>query len=120
MIVYYDSYCKMCTASSTIWRKLDWRKKLSFESFRLLQDYPKEMEKSLHVNHEGHWYNGYTAIIQIAKMLPLLWIILPFLYLFKWLGLGDFIYEKIAKNRKLVPVNQCKDGEACIISSDKE
>ena len=120
MIIYYDSYCKMCTASSTIWKKIDWRNKLVFQSFRELQTYPKEMEKSLHAEHKGTWYNGYNAIIQIVKLLPLLWIFLPFMYLFKWLGMGDSIYKKIAENRKLVPVNQCREGEACVINSDRK
>ncbi|WP_156290523.1 thiol-disulfide oxidoreductase DCC family protein [Oceanobacillus salinisoli] len=117
MIVYYDSYCKLCTTSSTVWGKLDWKNKLSFESFRHLKDYPIEMEKSLHVFHNGKWYKGYDAIIQIAKILPLLWLLIPAMYLFKILGLGDVIYNQIAKKRKLVPVNQCHPGESCHISS---
>lgn len=116
MIVYYDSFCKMCTNSSTIWRKLDWRNKLTFQSFRNLKDYPVEMEESLHVQKDKRWYKGYTAIIQIAKTLPLLWLSLPFLYLFKVIGIGDMVYKVIAKNRKLVPVNQCKSNEACQIN----
>ncbi|WP_010649666.1 thiol-disulfide oxidoreductase DCC family protein [Oceanobacillus massiliensis] len=118
MIVYYDSYCKICTNSSTVWKKLDWRKKLTFDSFRTMQNYPPAMEKSLHVQHNGKWFNGYSAIIEIAKMLPLLWIFVPFMYLFKFIGLGDVIYKLVAKNRKLVPVNQCKDGESCQINPD--
>ncbi|RKQ37302.1 thiol-disulfide oxidoreductase DCC family protein [Oceanobacillus halophilus] len=113
MIIYYDSYCKLCTTSSTVWKKLDWGNHLTFKTFRDLEDYPVEMEHSLHVYHHDTWYKGFNAIIQIAKTLPLLWSFLPFLYLFKIIGLGDVIYKHIAKNRKLVPVAQCKAGEAC-------
>ncbi|MFC2947392.1 thiol-disulfide oxidoreductase DCC family protein [Virgibacillus sediminis] len=119
MIVYYDSYCKLCTTSSNIWKKLDWRDKLIFRSFRTLENYPKEMEESLHVQHKGKWWNGYDAIINIAKLLPALWILLPFLYLFKWVGLGNYIYGKIAANRKLVPVNHCQ-GDTCRIDKSPE
>ncbi|MBP1968299.1 putative DCC family thiol-disulfide oxidoreductase YuxK [Virgibacillus natechei] len=120
MIVYYDSFCKICTSSSTIWKKLDWRNKLSFHSFRKLHHYPKDMEKQLYVQQADHWYKGYNALIEIAKLLPLIWVFLPFIYLFKWVGLGDFIYRKIANNRKLVPVNQCKNGDTCMISTKQK
>ncbi|MFC3039946.1 thiol-disulfide oxidoreductase DCC family protein [Virgibacillus xinjiangensis] len=116
MIIYYDSYCRLCTASSSLWKKLDWRNKLTFQTFRALEDYPAEMEKSLHVQHKGQWSKGYQAIIEIAKLLPALWILLPFLHLFKWLGLGDYIYGKIASHRRLVPVDQCQ-GDACRIDT---
>ncbi|MFD1040054.1 thiol-disulfide oxidoreductase DCC family protein [Virgibacillus byunsanensis] len=112
MVVYYDSYCKFCKTSATLWTKIDWAKKLTFNSFRTLEDYPKEMEKELHVAYNGKWYRGYNALIQIAKMLPLMWPALPFMYLFKWIGLGNFLYRKIAENRKLVPVGQC-DDDSC-------
>ncbi|MGP4108777.1 DCC1-like thiol-disulfide oxidoreductase family protein [Virgibacillus sp. L01] len=112
MIIYYDSYCKMCTSSSLFWNKMDWRNKLSFKSFRMLDNYPKEMEESLHVYHQDKWYKGFDAIMEVSRKLPLMWILLPFMYLFKWIGLGEFIYKKIAKNRRLVPVNQC-DHDGC-------
>ncbi|GGB48818.1 thioredoxin [Lentibacillus populi] len=115
MIVYYDSFCKICTNSSIIWKKFDWNNRLTFASFRDLEDYPKAMEESLHVHQKGKWYTGYNALMQITKQLPLLWVMVPFMYILKAIGIGDFIYKKVAKNRKLIPVNQCRDG-ACQIS----
>lgn len=110
MIIYYDSFCSMCTKSSIIWKKFDWNNHLTFESFRDLEHYPKAMEESLHVNQKGEWFSGYNALIQITKQLPLLWILIPFMHVFKRLGLGDAIYKMVAHNRKLVPVHQCQDG----------
>lgn len=121
VIIYYDGYCSMCRASSTLWQKLDWMDKLNFTSFRKLSGYPKEMEKQLFVDYHGKWFKGFDGILQIVKKLPLLWIVLPFLYVFKWLGLGSFIYNTIAKNRKIVPVNQCDgDGDACMIHPNQD
>lgn len=116
MIIYFDSYCKMCTSSSIFWKKIDWRNQLSFESFRTIENYPKAMEESLHVYHQKRWFEGFDAIIEVSKKLPLMWVPLPIMYLFKWIGLGDFIYKKIARNRRLVPVNQC-DHDGCRIDS---
>lgn len=114
MIIYYDSYCELCTKSSTLWGKLDWQHKLIFESFRTLESCPPEMEENLHIAHKNKIYIGFNAIIQIIKQLPLLWIFLIVMYPLKWLGLGQFIYKKIAQNRKLVPVSQC-DSVTCEI-----
>jgi predicted DCC family thiol-disulfide oxidoreductase YuxK len=108
----------MCTKSSTIWKKFDLNNRLMFKSFRDLEHYPKAMEESLHVNHKGEWFSGYDALIQITKQLPLLWMVLPFMHVFKRLGLGDAIYKKIAQKRKLVPVHQCQDG-VCQIQPKK-
>jgi len=110
MIVYYDGYCSICNTSKSVWKKADWRKKLDFQSFRDLSSYPAAMEKSLHVFHKGQWAQGFQAIIEIAKLIPLMWIALPFMYPLKWLGLGEKIYQIIAKNRKIIPVNQCADN----------
>ncbi|MEW9676730.1 DCC1-like thiol-disulfide oxidoreductase family protein [Lentibacillus sp. L22] len=118
MVIYYDSFCPMCTNSSILWKKLDLHHRLTFFSFRDLENYPQAMEEKLHVKHDGKWFAGYNALIQIVKQLPLLWIMLPAMYLLKWIGLGDFLYQKIAKNRKLIPVNQCRD-ESCPIPDRK-
>jgi len=114
MIVYYDGYCSMCNASKTVWKKIDFQKKLAFQSFRDLSSYPEAMEKSLHVSHKGNWFQGYQALIEIAKQIPIMWFLLPFMYPVKWLGLGERIYQFVAKNRKIIPVNQCKDNECRI------
>src|SRR5690625_6989985 len=106
MIIYYDSYCNMCKTSSTLWKKMDWGQKLTFTSFRSMKNYPKTMEEQLHVYDKNKWYQGYSALIQIIKVLPLMWILLPFLYFFKWIGFGDFIYRKVAsRDRKSTRLN---------------
>jgi len=116
MIVFYDSYCKLCTRTAAVWKKLDWRKKLVFQSFRDLPDYPSAMEKEMHVKHADKWYKGFPAVLIISRTLPAIWPISPFLYIAKWLGLGNIIYRKIANNRTLLPVGKCENG-ACELPS---
>lgn len=116
MIIYFDSYCSLCRNIVAAWKKVDWLDKLTFTSFRSLGNYPQAMEQQLHVYHHYQWYQGYSAILEIAKMLPLMWVFLPVLYLFKWLGTGNFIYRKFAANRKLIPLNKCSD-EKCSLTS---
>ena len=114
MIIYYDSHCSMCKASKAVWKRADWRKKLVFQSFREVPSYPEAMEKSLHVSHKGKWSLGYQALIEIAKQIPFMWIALPFMYPVKWLGLGEKMYQLIANNRKIMPVNQCNENKCRI------
>ncbi|WLV25601.1 DUF393 domain-containing protein [Aciduricibacillus chroicocephali] len=111
MIVYYDSHCKLCTRTAAVWKKLDWRHKLIFQSFREQNNYPPEMEKEIHIKKNGKWKKGYPAVIAISKTLPLFWPAVPFLYIGKWLGIGSIIYKTIAKNRSFFPVGQCEDGK---------
>jgi len=119
MIVYYDSHCKLCTRTAKIWRKLDWRRQLIFHSFRDMKDYPPVMELELHIKKNGKWQKGYPAIISIAKALPLFWPFLPFMYIAKWLGLGNRIYKVVAKNRTFFPVGQCENGVCELPKSSK-
>lgn len=116
MIIYYDSQCKLCTNSSLFWKKVDWNHHLTFESFRSTRKFSKAMEESLHIYHQEKWYRGFNALIEISKQLPVTWVLVPFMYFLKWVGLGDFVYKQIAKNRKLIPVNQCTDN-GCRIDS---
>lgn len=109
MIIYYDSYCQLCTNSTQLWKKTDWFNTLQFVSFRTLDDYPKLMEEQLHVYSNKQWYIGYAALIHIAKTLPLMWLLLPLMYMLKWIGLGDYIYKKVAKSRSIIPIHQCKE-----------
>ena len=117
VIIYYDSYCQLCINNSKVWKKLDWLNKLDLVSFRTLDHYPKLMEEQIHVYSNGIWYVGFCALIQIAKMLPLLWPLLPIMYMVKWIGLGDFVYKKIAQSRTIIPIDHC--DKKCLVSKQE-
>ncbi|WP_461180935.1 thiol-disulfide oxidoreductase DCC family protein [Virgibacillus kimchii] len=110
MIIYYDGYCSICKGSKAFWKKVDWGKKLTYQSFRDLPSYPEAMEKSLHVSHKGKWFQGYHAILEITKQIPIMWPLLLFMYPVKWIGFGEKLYQYIARNRKIIPVDQCTNG----------
>lgn len=114
MIIYYDGYCSMCKTSKAVWERIDFGNKLTFQSFRNLSSYPEAMEKSLHVIHKNKWFQGYQALIAIARQIPIMWPVLLFMYPVKWLGLGDKMYQLVARKRKIIPVNQCTDHECRI------
>lgn len=51
--------------------------------------------------------NGVDSFTELTKRIIPLWFLTPILYLSKWLGIGNVIYDFIAKRRNLVPVNKC-------------
>lgn len=38
-----------------------------------------------------------------------MWPLLPLLVISKYIGIGNFIYDLVASNRNIIPVNQCDD-----------
>lgn len=119
MIVYYDGHCKICRNIRSFWEKVDIFNNLELVSFRDIENYDPEMEKQIHVQYKGRTYKGYNAIVMITKKLPVLWGGMPILFLFKTLGLGDKLYDYVANNRKMIPVNHCKE-DTCSITHDQK
>ena len=91
--------------------------KINFISFREIKNYNPEMEKKLHIKHKGKFIVGYNAIILISTRLPILWVLIPVLFIIKSIGLGEILYEHFATKRKIVPINHC--SETCDFSEYK-
>ncbi|PTX60798.1 putative DCC family thiol-disulfide oxidoreductase YuxK [Melghirimyces profundicolus] len=122
--VFYDGWCPFCTKSVRTARKLDWFRLLHFVSFRephVVKTHnldPDRLEKRLHSTRDGRRFcEGIDAIIQMGARLPLLWPVLPFLLLSKWLGLGQRVYDAIAARRTIIPTGAC--DEHCSLEDRK-
>ena len=61
----------------------------------------------------GHFF-GFDTLLLITLRLPLLWILLPVMFLLKWTGIGPFLYNELAVKRTIIPLH-CRDtsGETC-------
>ena len=117
-IVLYDGVCPLCLRSVAILKTLDWFGRLHFQNCRDVKNLPastvpldaKKMLDEMHVLPPGRdrAFAGFSAFRWIAWRLPLLWPLVPFLYLPGVPWLGNKAYLWVAKNRfRLVP---CKDG----------
>ena len=117
-IVLYDGQCPLCQRSVAVLKRLDWRKRLAFQDARDREHLPESQvpldpERLLQEMHvltpdRKRVYAGFRAFRWMAARLPLLWALVPFLYLPGVPWLGQKIYLCVAKNRfKLVP---CHDG----------
>lgn len=107
MKVYYDGHCQICIHFASFLRKVDFFNKLHLISFRSLNNFPTAMEHEIHVNIKNKTYTGYRAIVAISRQLPTLWILLPGLYLFQCLNVGDFLYQKFAQIRNRLLQKSC-------------
>src|SRR5699024_8428311 len=96
-----------CIHFASFLRKIDSFNKLQLISFRSLANYSPAMEHEIHVEIQDKTYTGYRAILAIARQLPILWILLPGLYLFQWLNIGDFLYQKFARIRNRFLQKSC-------------
>lgn len=118
--VFYDGWCPLCTAARHRLARLDWLGRLQFVSIRDpgaaegAGVSPERLAARLHVYSPGtgRWAEGIWAVAAIAARLPLLWPLWPLLVLAGFTGLGQAVYDFIARRRAIVPVGQCSE-EGC-------
>jgi predicted DCC family thiol-disulfide oxidoreductase YuxK len=112
--VLYDGQCPLCRKSVELLKSLDWLHRLSYVNVRDPAEVPRcdpplDPDRLLEEMHlltpDGrHVYHGFTAFRWMAWRLPLLWPLLPFLYLPGMATLGQRAYLWVARNRfHLVP-----------------
>ena len=127
MIAFYDSWCPMCTKVAERTKKLDKKGRIQFVSFRekdvieayhLSKELQEKMEKRLYILKNDEWFAGIGSVYVLAKAVPAYWFAVPLMKLAMLLGLGNTVYDYIAKRRKLVPVGHCVEG-VCEIPSKK-
>ncbi|OMC66269.1 hypothetical protein BK126_19795 [Paenibacillus sp. FSL H7-0326] len=118
IIVFYDGWCPMCRGIVKRIDAMDYFRLIRCVSFRMpniIDTYqldPQEVELRMHsigVNG-GMPRKGISSVVHISQKLIPLWVVLPFIAVSKWLGIGGYVYDYIAKNRKLIPVNHCNDS----------
>lgn len=110
-LVLYDGTCPFCTFSATRLRKLDWFHRLEIidmYSGEILQNHQIPIEDAMQriqvLNMKSHRKQGMEGILEISLHLPVLWVLVPFFWIINSVGLGNKIYDWIAKNRFLFPV----------------
>lgn len=126
ILVYYDSWCPLCTRVRQRLGQLDWLKLLRFASIRD-QEAVRELgvpmdhlERRMHVRNlrTGAVTDGIHAVSAIAARVPLLMPLWPGVALSARLGLGQQAYDFLASRRSIVPVGHC-DETGCSIHGRK-
>jgi len=123
LYVFYDGWCPLCQKSAKRIERLNWLGLVQFISLRdkeRLSAFGLEesnltnriQSKVLNSNRQ---YEGIHTLVQISLRIPLLWIIVPFLYLSILFGVGQRLYDWIASKRKVIPIGQCDEGSCHIV-----
>jgi predicted DCC family thiol-disulfide oxidoreductase YuxK len=105
--VLYDGKCSFCIRSVEVLSSLDIFRRLKLvdnraaENKKLFPGFDKERaDRELLVRKNGGgWLGGFDACRFLARYLPLLWPVLPLLYLPGAAVMGRKIYAKVAGNR---------------------
>lgn len=126
VIIFYDSFCPVCSNSMGIIKKLDTRHKFQYETIRdnsVLERYhinKEAAEKRMHTIRlkDRKTETGIFSIQRILKQLPLFWVFVPFLQLSIWAGAGSRLYDWLAERRTILPVGGCEGG-SCPIPKQK-
>jgi predicted DCC family thiol-disulfide oxidoreductase YuxK len=113
--ILYDGKCSLCLRSVLALMQCDFLRRLHPINFHDVQARKKisptlkrsELDAALHiVTPSKRTEKGFRAFRLLCWHLPLLWILLPFLYLPGSTSTGDRVYSWIAARRK-----PCIDGE---------
>jgi predicted DCC family thiol-disulfide oxidoreductase YuxK len=108
--VLYDGFCPLCCRTMRILTCLDLFHRLDFQDFHRLDiaDYnhryklnlrPEDLEKAMYVISEGQSSTGFYAYRLISLAVPVLWPLVPFLFLPGASVLGAGIYRFVARHR---------------------
>ncbi|MFB5676652.1 DCC1-like thiol-disulfide oxidoreductase family protein [Paenibacillus terreus] len=118
IIIFYDGWCPVCTSIKDKLHKMDYFRMLCLVSFRdssLVQAYRldySELERRMHsvsINESHKVQRGIDAVLQISTRIPQLWLIAPFIFLFRFIGIGGYMYDFLASKRMVIPVGNCDD-----------
>ena len=126
VLVLYDGHCQLCTRSVETLKRLDLFSLIEFASFRnpdvvsLHNLDAQRLERRMHTKtlRTNDIQEGIDAVIQIAIRLIPLWPMVPVLVVARWLGLGQRIYDFIARYRMiLLSPTTCVNGQ-CLGPAD--
>ena len=105
--IIYDGECGFCRFSVRLLQIMDLWDKLEYVPG------PKGMSEMRLEFSDGKSYGGFFAFRCLARMLPMLYPMLPIVYLPGSGVVGPFVYRWIARNRYLFPVFHVCTKEQC-------
>jgi predicted DCC family thiol-disulfide oxidoreductase YuxK len=111
--VLFDGSCALCRRTMRLLGALDLFGAIEFRDFRQLNlaEYnPRhgldltvpDLDESMHVVARGRVFRGFSAYRVIGAVVPLLWPLVPFLFLPGTSSIGHVIYGRIAPHRARV------------------
>jgi len=114
-VTLYDGNCGLCLRSMFFLSLCDWLKKVSWRNFRLAAVQKKEaigfkaidLKREMHVLVGKRVTTGFDGFRTLARRLPPLWPLVPFLYVPGVPWIGRKIYARIAARRTICTHKEC-------------
>ncbi|NJL94664.1 MAG: DUF393 domain-containing protein [Anaerolineae bacterium] len=106
IVMLYDGYCILCRQSQRVVGWLDWLGRVERQDVQqqraVLARFPElegaDVLGEIYIQRrEGRWQPGFYGLRYLAWHLPLLWLLLPLLYLPGMDWLGPRVYRWVAR-----------------------
>ncbi|MBA3857105.1 MAG: hypothetical protein C0507_09390 [Cyanobacteria bacterium PR.3.49] len=115
-ILTFDGHCRLCRKGTALLHNLDIFDRIELVDFTDEKNIPRlknfdiaRAQTEMLLETESGWKGGFNAFKEMALSLPLLWLLVPFLYLPGITPIGEAIYRQFAKNRYLL-LGRCDDS----------
>jgi predicted DCC family thiol-disulfide oxidoreductase YuxK len=119
LVVYYDESCGPCRRTARLLDAVNW---LGWVRFCEARQHPtaqgEQYADILSTRRDGTPYAGFATYQQIAWRIPLLWWLLPIVYLPPVVWVGRRIYRRIADRRRCL-IEKAREGSAGLGSSPR-
>jgi predicted DCC family thiol-disulfide oxidoreductase YuxK len=117
-VVIFDGHCQLCTAQVSRLARWDTRRRLAFLSLHdplVHERYPQltheqMMREMVLVDRQGRFHFGAAALREVARRIPRLWPLVPWMYLPGTLWLWQWLYRQVAARRYRFNRDQCDEG----------
>lgn len=112
-VVAYDGNCIFCVRVAGLLAKMDIFGRFNLVDFRQSVPVgadPDRLEKEMMLQAGTGWLGGFDAFRYIAGRLPLLWPLVPVLWLPGVSAIGRAIYGQVAARRYLILGGHCSSG----------
>jgi predicted DCC family thiol-disulfide oxidoreductase YuxK len=109
-VLLYDSYCPLCRRTVGLLAGVDLFKRVEYQSFRTtdfdafnalhrVNTNKKWADEEMLLVRDGEVFGGFDAYRQMSTMMPLLWMLAPFMWLPGVSHIGRAIYKWVAARR---------------------
>ncbi len=114
--VFFDGQCSFCTRSVNVLRHLDVLRRFRFIDMHLPAakaefpdlDLDRGAMELLLRTRSGSWLGGFDAFREMARQFPMMWPMVPILYVPPVPALGRKAYERIAARRFCIMPNMAR------------
>ena len=115
LTIYIDGWCPNCQKFGALITKLDIFNNIKIENIRENEnkfskklDIPYALKKMASTKDSIIFDYGFKSIFNIFKHLPILYPLLPIMFVLKYSYIGNLAYNELAVKRKIIPIT-CDD-----------